>query len=51
MTEYPEVFEKATGKRLFPGTLNVNVGQLMEVREHSRIHGKELNEVCRIHGT
>jgi CTP-dependent riboflavin kinase len=57
MTEYADVFEKATGERLFPGTLNVDVGQPIPVREHFRIHGKELNEpeeflfeVCRING-
>jgi CTP-dependent riboflavin kinase len=56
MTEYPEVFEKATGERLFPGTLNVNVGKPIRVREHFRIRGTEINEpeqdllfeVCRI---
>ena len=57
MTEYPEVFEKATGERLFPGTVNVDVGPRIDIREHFRIHGKELNEpeeflfeVCRING-
>lgn len=57
MTEYPEVFERATGERLFPGTVNVNVGKPIPIQEHFRIHGKELNEpkefqfeVCRING-
>jgi len=56
MTEYPKVFEKATGERLYPGTLNVNVGRPNPVREHFRIRGTEINEpeqdllfeVCRI---
>jgi len=56
MTEYPKVFEKATGERLYPGTLNVNVGRRNPVREHFRIRGTEINEpeqdllfeVCRI---
>jgi len=55
MNQYPEVFERATGKKLFPGTLNVNVGEPIAIREHFRIRGKELNEpedflfeVCRI---
>jgi CTP-dependent riboflavin kinase len=26
MNQSPEVFERATGEKLFPGTLNVNVG-------------------------
>ena len=57
MTEYPGVFERATGEHLFPGALNVNVRRLIPIREHFRIHGKEINEpeefqfeVCRING-
>jgi CTP-dependent riboflavin kinase len=57
MTEYPEVFERATGEHLFPGTLNVNVCKAIPIREHFRIHVKELNEpeeflfeMCRING-
>lgn len=57
LTEYPEVFERATGEHLFPGTVNVNAGELTPVKEHFRIHGKEINEpeeflfeVCRING-
>ena len=57
MREYPEVFERATGERLYEGTVNVNVGRPIPVREHFRIHGKEINEseefvfeVCRING-
>ena len=57
MNQYPEVFERATGEKLFPGTLNVNVGEPIKIQEHFRIHGKELNEpedflfeVCRING-
>jgi CTP-dependent riboflavin kinase len=56
MREYPEVFERATGERLYHGTLNVTVGQPVPVREHFRIRGMEINEpeqdllfeVCRI---
>jgi CTP-dependent riboflavin kinase len=55
MKEYPEVFERATGEQLYPGTLNVNVGEPIQIKEHFRIHGSELNEpeeflfeVCRI---
>jgi len=57
MREYPEVFERATGERLYEGTLNVNVGERIQIKEHFRIHGKELNEqedflfeICRING-
>jgi CTP-dependent riboflavin kinase len=57
MNQYPEVFERATGEKLFPGTLNVNVGEPVKIKEHFRILGKELNEpedflfeVCRING-
>jgi hypothetical protein len=57
MTQYPQVFETATGERLFPGTLNVDVGAITPVKEHFRIHGREINEsedfqfeVCRING-
>jgi CTP-dependent riboflavin kinase len=57
MNQYPEVFARATGEKLFPGTLNVNVGQPISIKEHFRIHGHELNEpedflfeVCRING-
>jgi len=53
-----EVFERATGERLYPGTLNVNVGQQIPIKEHFRIRGAEINEpeqdllfeVCRING-
>lgn len=58
MNEYPEVFERATGEKLFPGTLNVNIGEPIPIKEHFRIQGKNLNEsedflfeVCRINGT
>jgi CTP-dependent riboflavin kinase len=57
MNQYPEVFERATGEKLFPGTLNVNVGEPVKIKEHFRIQGKELNEpedflfeVCRMNG-
>lgn len=57
MNEYPDVFERATGERLFPGTLNVDVGRKIKIIEHFRISGRELNhsedfqfEICRING-
>ena len=57
MNDFPEIFERATGERLIPGTLNVNVGVQTPVTEHFRIHGREINEteeflfeVCQING-
>lgn len=57
MNQYPRVFERATAEKLFAGTLNVNVGEPVPIKEHFRILGKELNEtedflfeVCRING-
>ena len=44
MNKYPEVFERATGQKLLPGTLNVNVGEPIKIKEHFRIHGTDLNE-------
>ena len=57
INEYHEVFERATGEHLFPGTLNLDIGERIPIKEHFRIHGNELNEpeeflfeVCRISG-
>ena len=58
MSKYPEAFEKATGEKLFPGTLNVKVAEQVHIREHFRIIGAEIGEpdqdllfeVCRING-
>ena len=58
MTEFPDVFRKATGEVLVRGTLNVDVGRKIQVREHFRIRGTEIGEpeqdllfeVCRING-
>ncbi len=58
MTNFPEVFRRATGEQLFPGTLNVRVGRKIKIKEHFRIPGKEINEreqdllfeICRING-
>jgi CTP-dependent riboflavin kinase len=56
MTQFPDVFRKATGENLFPGTLNVEVGRRISINEHFRIRGTEIGEphqdllfeVCRI---
>ena len=58
MTKYRDVFKKATGQELFPGTLNVKVDRQIEVREDFRIKGTEIDEPeqdlifepCRING-
>jgi len=44
MTRYPQVFERATGERLFPGTLNVDIGTPLPCREDFRIRGSDLDE-------
>jgi CTP-dependent riboflavin kinase len=56
MTLYAHVFERATGERLFPGTLNLRVSQEVPAVEHFRIIGTEIGEpeqdllfeICRI---
>ena len=44
MTRYPDVFERATGERLFPGTLNVDIGTPLRVREDFRVRGADIGE-------
>ena len=44
MCEHPKVFEEATGEPLYPGTINVDVGEEIKIKEDFRIHGRELNE-------
>lgn len=44
MTKYPEVFQKATGEILFPGTINVQVDKSTLVKEHFRIRGIDIDE-------
>lgn len=44
MTRYPEVFERVTGERLFPGTLNVDIGTPLTCREDFRIRGRDIGE-------
>jgi CTP-dependent riboflavin kinase len=58
MTRQREVFERATGEELHPGTINVNVGQEIPIREVFRINGNDIGEPeqdllferCRING-
>lgn len=58
MQQYPEVFARVTGERLYRGTLNVDVGIGVPVREHFRIRGAEIGEpeqdlqfeICRVKG-
>lgn len=41
MASSPEIYERAFGERLFPGTLNVRVERRVPLREHFRIFGIE----------
>ena len=58
MTKYVDVFARATGEKLFPGTLNVQLDRPIEIHEHFRIRGVEINEpqqdllfeICRVNG-
>ena len=55
---HPQAFEKDTGEKLFPGTINVNVGQKVAMKEHFRVRGVDIGEpqqdlqfeICRING-
>ena len=44
MTKYPEAFKKAAGEALRPGTINMDVGQVIPIQEKSRIKGTEIGE-------
>jgi len=56
MTRFADRFRAATGQNLYPGTLNVNIGDPISIREHFRIPGVDLGddeqdflfEVCRV---
>jgi CTP-dependent riboflavin kinase len=54
MTMFPEVFVHATGEHLFPGTLNIKVGEAIAVEEHFRTRDPGdseqdlLFEICRV---
>lgn len=58
MERFPEVFQAATGERLFPGTLNVRLAEPLAIRTDIRIPGTEIGEPeqdvllerCRING-
>jgi len=58
MTNFPEVFLRATGEDLIKGTLNVDVGRNIPAKEQFRIRGTEIGEpeqdllfeVCRVNG-
>lgn len=58
MKTFSEVFERATGEKLIPGTINVNVGTQIKIKEDFRIPASDLNggeqdllfERCRIDG-
>jgi len=58
MTNFAEVFHKATGQELVKGTLNVDVGEKIPPKEHFRIAGTDIGEpeqdllfeICRANG-
>ena len=44
MTDYADLFEKATGQQLRKGTINVKIGREIRIKEEFRILGAELGE-------
>jgi CTP-dependent riboflavin kinase len=44
MATFPDVFYRATGESLFPGTLNVDVGRKIRIKEDFRIPGIDIDE-------
>jgi CTP-dependent riboflavin kinase len=57
MKKSPEVFRKATGQTLIPGTVNVKLDREIKIKEEFKILGAEIGEPenflferCRING-
>ena len=58
MNAFAAAFENAVGETLFPGTLNVQVNEQIEIKPHFKILGAEINEpeqdllfeICRVNG-
>lgn len=48
MTRDPGVFERATRERLFPGTLNVEIGTPLKCKANSRIRGVDIGEAGQV---
>ena len=44
MNRFPDVFRTAMGYAPYPGTLNVDVGLPIKIREEFRIRGADINE-------
>jgi CTP-dependent riboflavin kinase len=44
MTKFAEVFERAAGDKLFPGTLNAKVDRPVAWKEDFRVRGAEIDE-------
>jgi CTP-dependent riboflavin kinase len=44
MTTYRDVFTKAAGEELYPGTLNVKIDREIEIKEDFRISGADIDE-------
>jgi CTP-dependent riboflavin kinase len=59
MSSFRDVFRSAVGEELFPGTLNVQIDQKLEINEHFRIRGSDIGEpdqdllfeICRVNGS
>lgn len=44
MNNHPEAFQKATGEKLIPGTINVRVNKEILIKEHFTICGIDIDE-------
>lgn len=44
MTTYRDVFAKAAGEQLYPGTLNVKIDREIKIQEDFRIPGADIKE-------
>jgi len=44
MTRFPDVFKKATGEHLYPGTLNVKIDRKIKIQHDFKILGIEIDE-------
>lgn len=44
MTRFSDVFKKATGQELYPGTLNVKIDRKIKIQQDFKILGAEIHE-------
>jgi CTP-dependent riboflavin kinase len=45
MTTHRDVFTRAAGEELYPGTMNVKIDRKLEIKEKFRIRGAEIGEL------